>query len=577
MQDRSHRRTLRRILTGAASASLALTVLATVPAAAAGPKDRFEPSLPFVGPEGGLEPWTPQEWEAIAAERPVTGDLGYFSRCRKAPFQGTNPYAPFAGNAIVDDTSLEYADGSVCYSPQNEQNIVINPKDPKNIVTSANEYRTGGAAAYWTKNGGSTWNDVLIDGFTGPTGGKGAFKNFTDAGDPVLAFAPDGRLYLAEMVFTRGIVPAYSGIAVASSSDGGETWGAPGMIDYQATRNVFLDKEWMTVGPDGTVYVTWTEFQLGAKGAGYKASPIHFSRSTTDGKTWSAPKPVSDSPHPYNQGSQPVVANDGTVYVAYESGSVATDYATDALVVARSTNRGTTWTNVEVARVYDDFDCYPINIDGRQTLTSEQFRLNSYPSIAYDPTNGKLAIVWADNQGSGTCGQGGTEFTGTTSNQVKLVTSTNGTTWSPVKRITTDSPDKAFPAVGANAGRIVVGYFTRAYSPSATANDRACGVMLLDSETGNAVVPPDAALADAPVCLDFAMRSSSDGFATETSETRLTTESSNPYLDFAGTFIGDYEGVAVDASGKAAVVWTDDRGNPGVTTPNQDTVVATGR
>ena len=98
--------------------------------------------------------------------------------------------------------------------------------------------------------------------------------------------------------------------------------------------------------------------------------------------------------------------------------------------------------------------------------------------------------------------------------------------------------------------------------------------MLLDSETGEAVVPPDAALADAPVCLDFAMRSSSDGFATET---RLTTESSNPYLQFAGTFIGDYEGVAVDSSGKAAVVWTDDRGNPGVTTPNQDTVVATGR
>ena len=322
MQDRSHRRTLRRILTGAASASLALTMLATVPAAAAGPKDRFEPSLPFVGPEGGLEPWTPQEWEAIAAERPVTGDLGYFSRCRKAPFQVTNVYAPFAGNAIVDDTSFEYADGSVCYNPQNEQNIVINPKDPKNIVTSANEYRTGGAAAYWTQDGGTTWHDVLVDGFTGLTGGKGVFKTFSDAGDPVLAFAPSGRLYLAEIVFTRGIVPAYSGIAVASSSDGGKTWGAPRMIDYQATRNVFLDKEWMTVGPDGTVYVTWTEFQLGAKGAGYLGSPIHFSRSTTEGKTWSAPKPVSDPAHPYNQGSQPVVANDGTVYVAYESGSV---------------------------------------------------------------------------------------------------------------------------------------------------------------------------------------------------------------------------------------------------------------
>jgi hypothetical protein len=70
------------------------------------------------------------------------------------------------------------------------------------------------------------------------------------------------------------------------------------------------------------------------------------------------------------------------------------------------------------------------------------------------------------------------------------------------------------------------------------------------------------------------MRSSTDGFK---SETRLTAQSSNPYMQFAGTFIGDYEGVAVDAAGKAAIVWTDNRGNPGVTTPNQDAVVAAGR
>ena len=70
------------------------------------------------------------------------------------------------------------------------------------------------------------------------------------------------------------------------------------------------------------------------------------------------------------------------------------------------------------------------------------------------------------------------------------------------------------------------------------------------------------------------MKSSSDSFA---AETRLSTESSNPYLQFAGTFIGDYEGVAVDSHGKAALVWTDNRGNPGVTTPNQDAVVAAGR
>jgi len=574
MAAQGGRRVLRRVLAGAFGASLMMSMVVAAPVGAAGPKDRFQPSLAFVGPEGGQEPWTPQEWEAIAAERPVTGDLAYFSRCRRAPFQGSNPYAAFTGNAINGDTFFSYADGSTCYNPQNEQNIVINPANANNIVTSANEYRTGGAAAYASTDGGTTWTDVLVPGFTGLTGGQGVFKNFTDAGDPVLAFSRDGsRLYLAEIVFTRAVNPAYSGIAVASSADGGLTWGAPVMIDYQATRNVFLDKEWITSGPGGTIYVTWTEFQQGAQGAGYIASPIHVSKSTTAGRTWSTPRSVSDAAHPYNQGSQPVVANNGTLYVAFESGSVTTNYATDALVVARSTDGGKTFANTEVARVYDDYDCYPMNIDGRQTLTNEQFRLNSYPSVALDPSNGKLVIVWADQQGSGTCGGGGSTFSGTTSNQVRMVTSANGTTWSAVQTLTSGA-DTAFPAVGANHGRIVVGYFTRAYSPSPTAADRSCGVLLMDTTTGEVVPPTDPAVAAAPICLDYAMKASNDGFA---AETRLSTESSNPYLQFAGTFIGDYEGVAVDSHGKAALVWTDNRGNPGVTTPNQDAVVAAGR
>jgi hypothetical protein len=31
--------------------------------------------------------------------------------------------------------------------------------------------------------------------------------------------------------------------------------------------------------------------------------------------------------------------------------------------------------------------------------------------------------------------------------------------------------------------------------------------------------------------------------------------------------------MALDSAGKAIAVWTDDRGNPGITTPNQDVVV----
>jgi hypothetical protein len=69
------------------------------------------------------------------------------------------------------------------------------------------------------------------------------------------------------------------------------------------------------------------------------------------------------------------------------------------------------------------------------------------------------------------------------------------------------------------------------------------------------------------VCLDYAARSSSDGYS---AETRLSTQSSNPYITFAGSFIGDYTGAAVNNSGNGFLVWADSRGNPGVTNPNMD-------
>ncbi len=60
----------------------------------------------------------------------------------------------------------------------------------------------------------------------------------------------------------------------------------------------------------------------------------------------------------------------------------------------------------------------------------------------------------------------------------------------------------------------------------------------------------------------------------------MTTQSSNPQVQFAGTddqgnevqglFIGDYTGMAVGSDGVLHPNWTDFRGDPGTTTPNQD-------
>jgi hypothetical protein len=41
-----------------------------------------------------------------------------------------------------------------------------------------------------------------------------------------------------------------------------------------------------------------------------------------------------------------------------------------------------------------------------------------------------------------------------------------------------------------------------------------------------------------------------------------------------GSFIGDYSQIAMGTDGKAHASWTDFRGNPGTTPPNQDVLVA---
>jgi hypothetical protein len=485
--------------------------------------------------------------------------------CRSAPFDTTTVYAPTTDvNAIVGDPVTDTGTSNLgCRSPQNETAIAVDPTDPEHLVAGANDYRVccNGAGtndptgwAYVTFDAGATWTNVLVPGLTTQTGGQGVFKQFDAAGDPALAIGPDGTVYYANIVFNRQS-PA-SGIAVSVSHDGGLSWDPPNMVAHTDTVNFFHDKELIAAGPDGRVVVTWTRF-------GKTDSPIVMAISRDRGHSWNrAGAPVSDPSHPFNQGSFPQFASDGTLYVAYEGASPVNGFTTDATVVARSTDDGQTFTNVEVGRVFDDLDCFPV-FNGRQTLTGEHWRLNSFPSFSVDPVTGRLAVVWADNEGAGTCGNGGTTFEGTTSSQVKLVTGAWGALSAPT-RVTPGTGDKIFPAVAIRAGTIAVSYYTRDY---AATHDPAICNLTAGPGPGTVVVPTETS-----TCLDYAARVSTDGFATER---RLTSEGSNPHIEFAdGAFIGDYTQLVIASNGVAYACWTDFRGRPGVTPANQDAYVA---
>jgi hypothetical protein len=533
--------------------ALVAAVLA-LPAFALGGGWKFQPTLNAPWAQGG-------ESEDIDAADAASG------LCRSSQFSGANPYAATSNVDVISGDAINNSGVSNrgCTTPQNETTVAVNPLNASNLVAGSNDYRVccdftglndGTGWAYASMNGGTTWANVQLPGLTAETGGHGLFAKVDSAGDPAIAFGPDGTVYYANIVFSR--VSFASGVAVSTSHDGGLTWSQPSMVTWANAGNHFNDKEWIAAGPNGAVVVTWTDFDLGPHAAGFRQSPIVMALSRDGGRTWVRQgSSVSDPLHPFDQGSQPAFDKDGTLYVAYEGADPATGYSTDQTVVARSTDLGLTFTQTQVGRVFDDNDCYPV-YGGRQTLTGEHFRMNSYPSLTVDPVSGGLAVAWADDQGAGSCGTGHASFSGTTNAKLKLVTSSNGTAWGSVR--TLGDGDVVFPSVAMSNGKAVVSYYTRHFA--ATGSPTLCNVQTAGGD------PVTEGVASANICLDYAARVSTDGYA---AEHRLTTQSANPAIEFSqGTFIGDYSQVAMGKNGVAHPVWTDFRGRPGVTGANQD-------
>ena len=482
-----------------------------------------------------------------------------------------NPYGNPAPNVdvISGDTVVPVGSQAGCNAAQNETTVAVNPANPANLVAGANDYRIFNSRegrndsygfAYTSMDGGRTWTDVALPHLTFQTGATGALSDMDAAGDPAIAFGPNNTVYYANIVFSR--LNDGSGITVNVSHDGGRTWGEPSIVALDGvdqngnptSTDIFNDKEWVTVDQNtGAAYVSWTRFDA-------TSAPIVVSKSVDGGATWSPRTSVTPAftpggITPYDQGSFPLVGSDGAVYIAYEGAvcqSLACDQPTDhdAVIVAKSTNGGATFAGREVSVDYD----FPFNPDvGDTTLTGENFRINSFPSLAIDRTSDRLWVAWADDR-NGTYDASGQSVK--TNGDVFVATSGNGVQWQAPVRLGS-AQDEVFPAVAAYSGRVAVSTYTRSFDANGVGLD-----VVLYPATGV-------------------------GNLKKASATRVTTATSNPQVQFVGVgavsgqtlqgvFIGDYTSVAMGSDLVAHPVWTDFRGNPTLSgsTPNQDVYAA---
>jgi hypothetical protein len=263
-------------------------------------------------------------------------------------------------------------------------------------------------------DGGRTWS--------APITVPGSPASDLNAWDPAIAVAPDGTVYAAFMVSHQS---QWYPVVVASFDHGASFTQVTALTPPDAKN--WGDRDFIAVGPDGTVYVTWdygpnrtsVTFLCAADGScGYASGDVNvvIQRSTDHGRTFGPMSDVSPG-FPASGGDlAPIVVEPGGAIDALYQGYGITDTTTYDMTPAysyftRSTDGGRTWST-------------PVRVGPEAgTMSLSEWWIDD--SIGID-AGGNLYAAW-DTQGSST-------DTGW------LAYSTNhGRTWSPAIRATPDS------------------------------------------------------------------------------------------------------------------------------------------
>ncbi|MGC2474834.1 MAG: sialidase family protein [Candidatus Sulfotelmatobacter sp.] len=386
----------------------------------------------------------------------------------------------------------------------NEDPIVVNPKNPSQILTGANDYSCSVTLQgfYASSDGGSTWTRTCLPAISGGSG----------LGDPMVGYDLLGN------AFAGGIQSGPPGqvIVVANSTNNGTTWSTPAVAVKPTISGGFTDKGWLQIDTTAAsphvncLYVSNTQFDS----TGFKTQ-ISVSHSCDHGTTWKTATvdPVQSSV--IDQFSDLAIGKNGTVYVSWQrcpptgpTGDCGGTLAT--MNVSKSTDGGTTWSApvaIVSANLAPDtcgayYGCLPNTFE----------RVSNIPVIAIDngtgPNAGHLYVVYYN-------------WTGTQMKIYVTHSANGGTTWSagvPVAP-STATHDQFFPWLNVAAnGDVGATWLDRRNDPSNLMYDAYLG----GSANGGKSFPLNA---------------------------KLTSVMSNPNDDgFGGGFMGDYTGNTVAGS-----------------------------
>ncbi|MDQ6727244.1 MAG: exo-alpha-sialidase, partial [Actinomycetota bacterium] len=316
--------------------------------------------------------------------------------------------------------------------------LAADPADPNHIVEVDEDFLAARCVYRTTFDGGTTWTRGEL---AAPADFPQTACSRFDGGDYAhvdgsVVFGSGQNVYTTFSWNRPGETDAS---LVAHSTDGGRTFakavvainGVAG-ADSSGNEGYVRPKVGVLARPQGDrlVVASWLITLTGTSEPQQRRATVAV--SDDGGATWSAPVNASPPDQKARELSQPVVGPDGAIYVAWRTLDPAP--APNFLIVAKSTDRGATWTQVQA---------------GPATGTR-----GSDPKLALDPTSSTLLLAYWNTPAGGD----GDVFVRRSSD--------GGATWSAEVRVNDDAPNNGviqrLPQISvAPDGRIDVAWHDR--------------------------------------------------------------------------------------------------------------------
>lgn len=266
------------------------------------------------------------------------------------------------------------------------------------VIQTGRFFGGGSSDIGWatSTNNGATWKHGFMPGtttFATPPG------TYAAVSDPSVAYDVKHNVWIVSML---GLTSGNEvDVIVSRSTNGGLTWKNPVAVNKTGD---FDDKNWSVCDDTasspfyGNCYTEFDDNSLG--------DLEQMSTSTNGGKTWGAAQAPSGSPH--GLGGQPLVQPNGNVIVPFEdlNGTISS---------FMSTNGGSSWSSPTTIATIDVFG------------EPGDIRTSPLPSAEIDGA-GNVYVAWQDCRFESGC----------SANDIVFSTSSNGTSWSAVKRVPAD-------------------------------------------------------------------------------------------------------------------------------------------